>query len=42
MLESLENNAKAEKAVSEFTADELNTDQGMELLITNTIQMKHI
>ena len=34
MLKSLENNAKAEKAVSEFTAAELNTDEGMELLIT--------
>ena len=34
ILASLDNNAKAEKAVSEFTAAELNTDKGMELLIS--------
>ena len=34
MLESLDNNTKTEKAVSECTAAELNTDEGMELLIS--------
>ena len=34
MLESAENNGKAQKAMSEFTAAELNTDEGMELLIS--------
>ena len=34
ILASLDNNAKVEKAVSEFTAAELNTDKGMELLIS--------
>ena len=33
LLESLDYNTKAEKAVSEFTATELNSDGGMELLI---------
>ena len=33
LLESLDNNTKPEKAVSEFTATELNLDGGMELLI---------
>ena len=31
-MESLDNNTKAEKAVSEFTATELNSEEGMELL----------
>ena len=34
LLESLDCNAKAEKAVSELTANELNTNEGMNLLIT--------
>ena len=33
LLQSLDNNTKAEKAVTEFTATELNSDAGMELLI---------
>ena len=33
LLESLDYNTKAEKAVSEFTATDLNSDGGMELLI---------
>ena len=32
LLESLEGNPKAEKAVSDLTATDLNTDQGMNLL----------
>ena len=32
LLESLDNNTKAEKAASEFTATKLNPDGGMELL----------
>lgn len=33
MLESVDNNAKAEKDVCKFTAAKLNTDEGMTLLI---------
>ena len=33
MLESFENKIKAENAVGEFNAAELNTDEGMEILI---------
>ena len=33
MLESLDKNTEAEKAVSKFTATELNRDEGMILLI---------
>ena len=33
LLESLDSNAKAEKAVREFTANELNTNDGMDILI---------
>ena len=33
LLESLDNNTKTEKAVSEFTAAKINLDASMELLI---------
>ena len=37
LLESLDNNIKAEKVVSEFTATEHNSDRGMGLLIANLV-----
>ena len=45
LLESLDNNTKAEKAVSEFNGTELNSDGGMELLtakLDNVIQSETI
>ena len=37
LLESLDNNTKAKKVVSEFTATEHNSDGGMGLLIANLV-----